>query len=60
MELTEIRNRYFEKLDCFRNEFPDFQTFLELGQKIAIMIFVSLTAGALKAIIFLLIPEKLR
>ena len=33
MELTEIRNRYFEKLDCFRNEFPDFQTFLELRTK---------------------------
>lgn len=33
MELTEIRNRYFEKLDCFRNEFSDFQTFLELRTK---------------------------
>ena len=33
MELTEIRNRYFEKLDCFRNEFQDFQTFLELRTK---------------------------
>lgn len=33
MELVEIRKRYFEKLDQLRNEFPDFQTFLELQTK---------------------------
>ena len=33
MELDEIRKRYFETLDCLRNDYPDFQTFLELRTK---------------------------
>lgn len=63
MELGEIRERYFKKLDWFRNEFPDFQTFLELRTKDSYWDFyrasaydfecdeVSLAAGETKVVI---------